>query len=173
MPHRTLTPETAFKPKAQTADASAFSFAPPAPRLTEQDQYRLLITDQAAKQALPLAHLADRLGVGRSRLHKVLRQGAALVDDLRDRLFEALGIDYVRAKFCVALLHDFTAYDDPAILLVCEAMKGFYCEVVSCRRGELHVAIRPQLIHEALGRAYEMLLAHQERVLEADRSLQD
>lgn len=171
MPHRTLTPDTVFRPRPSADEASAFSFGPATKPPTEQDRYKLLIVDQAAKQALPLGHLADRIGVNRSRLHKILRNSAALGDDLRDRLFEELEIDPVRAKFCVVFLHNHEAYDDPSISVVCEAMKGFCSEVLSCRRGELHVSIRPQLIHEALGRTYEMLLKHQERVLEVDDKL--
>ena len=158
-------------PRPSADEPSAFSFGPTKKPLTEQDRYKLLIIEQAAKQALPLGHLADRIGAGRSRLHKVLRNGAALSDELRDRLFDALELDPVRAKFCVVFLHNQTAYDDPSISVVCEAMKGFCSEVLSCRRGELHVSIRPQLIHEALGRTYEMLLKHQERVLEVDDRL--
>ncbi|AIT82691.1 MULTISPECIES: hypothetical protein [Sphingomonadales] len=171
MPHRSLTPDTVFMPRPSADEPSAFSFGPTKKPLTEQDRYKLLIIEQAAKQALPLGHLADRIGAGRSRLHKVLRNGAALSDELRDRLFDALELDPVRAKFCVVFLHNQTAYDDPSISVVCEAMKGFCSEVLSCRRGELHVSIRPQLIHEALGRTYEMLLKHQERVLEVDDRL--
>lgn len=173
MPHRSLTPETVFRPRPSADEPSAFSFGPAMKPLSEQDRYKLLIVEQAAKLALPIGHLADRIGVNRSRLHKVLRNGAALSDELRDSLFEALEIDPVRAKFCVVLLHNEAAYDDPSISVVCEAMKGFCSEVLSCRRGELHVSIRPQLIHAALGKTYEMLLQHQARVLEVDDKLFD
>ena len=94
------------------------------------------------------------------RLHKIIRRHVALKDDLRDRLFEVLGIDCVRADFCVAILGDHTAYDDPEVFVVCEAMKGFYCEIITRRRGEPQVALRPRIIHEALGRAYDLLLSH-------------
>ena len=171
MPHRSLTPDTVFRPRPSADEPSAFSFETSAKPLTEQDRYKLLIIEQAAKQGMPLGHLADRICVNRPRLHKILRKGAALSDELRDRLFDALEIDPVRAKFCVVFLHNQTAYDDPSISVVCEEMKGFCCEVLSCRRGELHVSIRPQLIHEALGRTYEMLLKHQQRVLEIDDKL--
>lgn len=173
MPHRTLTPETVFRPSSSADEASAFSFGEAKKPLTEQDRYKLLIIEQAAQQSLPLGHLADRLGVGRSRLHKILRNGSALSDELRDHLFRALAIDPVRAKFCVVFLHDHAVYDDPSIQIVCEAMKGFCCEVLFCRRGELHVSIRPQLIHAALGHTYELLLKHQARVLEIDDKLLD
>lgn len=172
MPHRTVTPETVFRARLASVNDSVFSFGEPSPKLSEQDRYKRLIDDQAAKQGMPLAHLADRLEIGRPRLHKVIRKSLALKDELRDRLFEALGIDCVRAKFCVTFLHDHTAYDDPEAFLVCEAMKGFYCEIISRRRGEIQVALRPPIIHEALGRAYELLLSHQERVMEHDRTLQ-
>jgi len=167
MPHSTVTPETVFRARPHSPEASAFSFGEPAPRLSEHEQYKRLIDAEAARQGLALGHLADRIGVARPRLHKVM-----LRDDLRDRLFEALEIDCVRAKFCVAFLHDHTAYDDPEVFLICEAMKGFYCEIITRRRGEIQVALRPTIIHEALGRAYEMLLSHQERVMEHDRTLQ-
>ena len=172
MPNSTLTPETVFLSKLAAATDSVFAFGEGPSSLSEQEQYKRLIDNQAAKQAVPLAHLADRLELGRPRLHKIIRKNLALKDELRDRLFEALGIDCVRAKFCVTFLHDHTAYDDPDVFLVCEALKGFYCEIISRRRGEIQVALRPLIIHEALGRAYELLLSHQARVLENDRALQ-
>ena len=172
MPNSTLTPETVFLSKLAPTTDSVFSFGEGPSSLSEQEQYKRLIDNQAAKQSVPLAHLADRLVIGRPRLHKVIRKNLALKDDLRDRLFEALGIDCVRAKFCVAFLHDHTVYDDPDVFLVCEGLKGFYCEIISRRRGEIQVALRPPIIHEALGRAYELLLSHQERVMENDRALQ-
>lgn len=172
MPHRTVTPETVFRARPASTSDSVFSFGETSPRLSEQDQYKRLIDDQAAKQGMPLAHLADRLEIRRPRLHKVIRKSLALKDDMRDRLFEVLGIDCVRAKFCVAFLHDHTVYDDPDVFLVCEGLKGFYCEIISRRRGEIQVALRPPIIHEALGRAYAMLLTHQDKVLENDRTLQ-
>lgn len=172
MPYSTVTPETVFQPRPASTSDSVFSFGETAPRLSEQDQYKRLIDEQAAKQGMPLAHLADRLEIGRPRMHKVIRKNLTLKDDLRDRVFDALGIDCVRAKFCVTFLHDHTAYDDPDVFLVCEGLKGFYCEIISRRRGEIQVALRPPIIHEALGRAYELLLGHQERVMENDRKLQ-
>jgi len=172
MPHRTVTPETVFSARLTSPNDPAFSFGEVPPRLSEQEQYKRLIDLQAAKLGHPLAHLADRLGIARPRLHKVIRKKVALKDDLRDQLFEALGIDCVRAKFCVAILNDHTAYDDADVFLICEAMKGFYCEIITRRRGEIQVTLRPPIIHEALGRAYDMLLSHQARVLENDRTLQ-
>ncbi len=172
MPHRTVTPETVFRRSSASTSGSVFSFGEPSPRLSEQDQYKRLIDDQAARQGIPLAHLADRLEIGRPHLHKVIRKNLALKDGMRDRLFEVLGIDCVRAKFCVAFLHDHTVYDDPDVFLVCEGLKGFYCEIISRRRGEIQVTLRPPIIHEALGRAYAMLLTHQDKILENDRTLQ-
>ena len=90
MPHSTVTPETVFRAKPPSPEASAFSFGEPAPRLSEQEQYKRLIDAEAAKQGLALGHLADRIGVARPRLHKVIRKKVMLRDDLRDRLFEAL-----------------------------------------------------------------------------------
>jgi len=160
MPHSTVTPETVFRARPASPEDSVFSFGEPAPRLSEQEQYKRLIDAEAARQGLALAHLADRIGVARPRLHKVIRKKVMLRDDLRDQLF------------CVAFLHDHTAYDDPEVFLICEAMKGFYCEILTRRRGEIQVTLRPPIIHEALGRAYDMLLSHQERVMEHDRTLQ-
>ena len=74
MPHRTVTPETVFRPRPASSNDSVFSFGEPSPRLSEQEQYKRLIDDQAAKQSVPLAHLADRLVIGRPRLHKVIRK---------------------------------------------------------------------------------------------------
>lgn len=172
MPHSALTPETAFKPSTTAGETPLFAFAHPSPRLSEQDQYKRLIDAEATRQGIPLAHLADRLGIKRTRLHKIVRQSNPLSENLRDRMFEELGIDHVRAKVCVALLCDYEAYGEPNLFLVTEGLKSFYCEVVSCRRGEIHVDLRPAIIHAALGKAYEALLSHQERVLENEQNLQ-
>ena len=102
----------------------------------------------------------------------MIRQTCALTDDLRDKLFAELGIDHVRAKFSVALLNDYTAYREQAAFLTCEGLKSFYCEIATCRSGEIQVDLRPAIIHAALRKAYEMLLSHQARVLEHDQNLQ-
>ena len=172
MPYSTLTPDTVFQAKCPASDESAFMFAKDTSRLSEQALYKALIDAQAAKCGVPLAHLADRVGIARPHLHKVIRGTLAMKDGLRDQLFEALAIDCVRAKFCVVFLHDQTAYDDPGVFIVCEGLKGFYCEIISRRRGEIHVSLKPPIIHEALGRAYDLLLSHQQRVIENDRTLQ-
>lgn len=167
-----VTPETVFASNMEMPGDSVFQFDKASQSASEQSEYKRLIDVQAARQGLRLAHLADRLAIGRPRLYKVIRKNVVLRDDLRDRLFAILGIDCVRAKFSVAFLHDHTAYDDPEVFLICEAMKGFYCEIITRRRGEIQVSLRPPIIHEALGRAYDMLLSHQARVLENDRTLQ-
>ena len=172
MTDSTITPDTVFGPLMATPSDSAFQVNRTTPRPTEQSEYKRLIDAQSARQGLRLAHLADRVAIGRPWLHKVIRSNGGLKDDLRDRLFAVLGIDCVRAKFSVAFLNDHTAYDDPEVFLICEAMKGFYCEIITRRRGEIQVALRPPIIHEALGRAYDLLLSHQARVLENDRTLQ-
>lgn len=172
MPHSALTPETAFKPATAPGETPLFAFAHTPPRLGEQEQYKQLIDAEANRQGIPLAHLADRLDIPRTRLHKIVRQTNPLSENLRDRLFEALGIDHVRAKVCVTLLSDWEAYAEPRMFLVTEALKSFYCEVYSCRRGEIHVDLRPAIIHAALGKAYEALLSHQDRVLENEQNLQ-
>ena len=138
---------------------------------TEQTDYKRLINCELTRQVIPLAHVADRLGVLRTKLHKVLRQGAFLSEVLRDKLFAHLGIDHTRATIAVSLLKSDAAYYDQAVFLAAEALKGLYCEAASGRRGAIQVDLRPAIIHTALGRAYEMLLTHQERVLEANRTL--
>ncbi len=172
MPNSALTPETVFRPRSTSTSESVFCFGDSTPRLSEQEQYKRLIDAEAARQGIPIAHLADRLEIHRTRLHKVIRQTRALTDDLRDKLFAELGIDHVRAKFSVALLNDYTAYREQAAFLTCEGLKGFYCEVATCRSGEIQVELRPAIIHAALRKAYEMLLSHQARVLEHDQNLQ-
>lgn len=172
MPHSALTPETVFKLNTETGGQPVFMFAGAAPQLSEHDQYKRLIDAELTRQGIPLAHLADRLSIRRTHLHKIIRQTGILSDNLRDRLFEKLAIDHVRAKLCVALLRDYTAYQDQAAFLASEGLKSFYCEVVSCRSGEIHVELRPAIIHAALRRAYELLLSHQDRVIEHDQNLQ-
>lgn len=174
----TVTPDTVFA-AVETSDLGVdehddahFRHGEALARPSAQEQYKRLIHAETARQGLPLAHLADRLGIARPRLHKIIKGQVVLQDDLRDRLFAALDIDAVRARFCVALLHDHEAYTDPDVFLVCEAMKGFYFEIITRRRGEIQVSFRPAIIHETQRRAYDMLLSHQARVLENDRTLQ-
>ena len=149
-----------------------FRFGGSSSHTSAQEQYKRLIDAEAGRQGLPLAHIADRIAIGRSRLHKVIRGQGLLREDLRDRLFEVLGIDAVLARFCVALLDDYKAYANPDVFLTCEAMKGFYTEIVTRQRGEILVSLRPSIIHETQRRAYDMLLTHQARVLENEQSLQ-
>jgi hypothetical protein len=172
MPHRALTPETVFKPSTEAGNQPVFMFAGPSVQLSEHDQYKRLIDVELTRQGLPLAHLADRLSIRRTHLHKIIRQNGILTDIMRDRLFENLAIDHVRAKFCIVMLRDYTAYGDQAAFIAAEGLKGFYCEVATCRSGELHVELRPAIIHTALRRAYELLLSHQDRVIEQNQNLQ-
>lgn len=169
MLHGAITPETVFHPVMDTRDADQRSGD--AERETEQSRYKRLINSELSRQAIPLAHMADRLGLLRTRLHKVLRQGAFLSDQLRDQLFEELAIDHTRASIAVTMLKREAAYHDQAVFLAAEGLKGLYCEAASGRRGEIRVELRPAIIHFALGKTYEMLLTHQERILEAHRTL--
>lgn len=170
-----VTPDTVFS-VGELGEAQCSAAVPrrgeASARTSAQQHYKCLIHSEALRQGVPLAHLADRLGIARPRLHKIIRGPVGLRDDLRDQLFAALEIDPVRARFCVALLRDHEAYNAPDVFLVCEAMKGFYYEIVTRRRGEIQVPFRPAIIHETQRRAYDMLLSHQARVLEHDRTLQ-
>jgi hypothetical protein len=93
-------------------------------------------------------------------------------NDLRDRIFDELGMDHVRAKISVALLHDPRAYAEQSVFLATESLKSFYLEVLTCRRGSIEVDLRPAVIHEAARRAYDLLLSHQERVMQSSQTLQ-
>jgi hypothetical protein len=104
--------------------------------------------------------------------HKILKQTNPLTDDLRDRIFDELGMDHVRAKISVALLHDPQAYAEQSVFLATESLKSFYLEVLTCRRGSIEVELRPAVIHEAARRAYDLLLSHQERVMQNSQTLQ-
>lgn len=172
MPHRDLTPETVFQPSTDPETEPVFMFANPNPELCEQDQYKQLINAELARQGILSAHLADRLRMARPRLHKILKQTNPLTDGLRDRIFNQLGIDHVRAKISVALLRDPDAYANQAVFLATESLKSFYLEVMTCRRGSIEVDLRPAIIHEAARRAYDLLLSHQERVMQNDQTLQ-
>lgn len=172
MMYSCVTPNTVFEARETAHNGSAFRFSEPCVRLSAQEQYKRLIDAESARQGLPLAHLADRLDIARPRLHKVIRGKVRLGDDLRDRLFEALEIDAVRATFCVALLDDYKAYTNLEVVLTCEALKGFYYEIITRQRGEILVPLRPSIVHEAQGRAFELLLLHQTRVIEYDQTLQ-
>ena len=66
------------------------AFAEDRPRLSEQEQYKRLIAAELARQNLPLGHLADRIGLLRTRLHKIIRKTGLLTEDLRDQLFAEL-----------------------------------------------------------------------------------
>lgn len=172
MPHRNLTPETVFKPSTDPEVEPVFLFANPKPGVGEQDQYKQLICAELTRQGIPPAHLADRLRMTRPRLHKILKRTNPLTEGLRDRIFNELGIDHVRAKFSVALLRDPDAYANQAVFLATESLKSFYLEVMTCRRGSIEVDLRPAIIHEAARRAYDLLLSHQERVMQNDQTLQ-
>lgn len=172
MPHRNLTPDTVFKPSSPPGSESVFAFANPGLRESEQEQYKRLINDELVRQGILPAHLADRMQIARPRLHKILKQTNPLPDCLRDRIFDELGMDHVRAKFSVALLHDPRAYVEQAVFLATESLKSFYLEVLTCRRGSIEVDLRPAVIHEAARRAYDLLLSHQERVMQNSQTLQ-
>ncbi len=169
MLHGAITPETVFNPTCAIRNPHAA--AESGGSNTEQTRYKRLINSELTRQRIPLAHMADRLGLLRSKLHKVLRQSAFLNEELRDQLFEQLGIDHTRATIAVSMLKSAVAYHDQAVFLAAEALKGLYCEAASGRRGAIQVDLRPAIIHTALGKTYEMLLTHQERVLEANRTL--
>ncbi len=169
MLHGAMTPDTVFNPiiAARPAD----NIAPKAKRDDEQARYKRLITSELARQSVPLAHMADRLGLLRTKLYKILRQGAYLSDDLRDLLFQQLRIDQARAAIAVSILKNEATYYDQAVFLATEGLKSLYFEAASGRQGQIEVDFRPVVIHSALGKMYEMLLTHQERVLEANRTL--
>ena len=59
-----------------------------------------------------------------------------------------------------------------AVFLATESLKSFYLEVMTCRRGSIEVDLRPAIIHEAARRAYDLLLSHQERVMQNHQTLQ-
>lgn len=171
MPHVNLTPETVFKPGAPGSEP-VFAFAADKHKFCEQDQYKQLISAELLRQGICCAHLADRMGISRAKLHKILKQKSPLIDSLRDQIFDALGIDHARAKFSVAMLQDHRAYVDQAAFLATESLKSFYLEVMTCRRGSIEVDLRPAIIHEAARRSYDLLLSHQERVIQNSQTLQ-
>lgn len=172
MPHRNLTPDTVFKPSSSPGSEPVFAFANPRPRACEQGQYKQLINAELARQGILAAHLADRMGLSRPKLHKILKQNNQLNDALRDQIFDVLGMDHVRAKISVTLLHDPNAYVEQSVFLATESLKSFFCEVLTCRRGSIEVDLRPAIIHEAARRAYDLLLSHQERVMQNGQTLQ-
>lgn len=167
MLHGAITPETVFHPVITMRNAHPSAREPE----SEQSRYKRLINSELSRQAIPLAHMADRLGLLRTKLHKVLRQGAFLSEELRGQLFEQLGIDHTRATIAVSMLKREAAYHDQAVFLAAEGLKGLYCEAASGKQGEIQVNLRPAIIHAALGKTYELLLRHQQRVLEADHNL--
>lgn len=44
--------------------------------------------------------------------------------------------------------------------------------MLTCRRGSIEVDLRPAVIHGAARRAYDLLLSHQERVMQNNQTLQ-
>jgi hypothetical protein len=95
------------------------------------------------RQGILPAHLADRMSLARAKLHKILKQSNPLSDALRDQIFDELGMDHVRAKISVALLHDPHAYVEQSVFLATESLKSFYLEVLTCRRGSIEVDSAP------------------------------
>lgn len=138
---------------------------------TEQTGYKRLINCELSRQVIPVAHMADRLGVLRTKLHKVLRQGAHLDERLRLQLFEQLQIDHTRATIAISLLRSHLAYYDQAVFLAAEGLKGLYCEARSAKQGAIQIDLQPAIIHTAAERTYAMLMVHQTRVLEANQTL--
>ncbi|AXU20771.1 hypothetical protein C7W88_17100 (plasmid) [Novosphingobium sp. THN1] len=138
---------------------------------TEQTGYKRLINCELSRQVIPVAHMADRLGVLRTKLHKVLRQGAHLDERLRLQLFEQLQIDHTRATIAISLLRSHLAYYDQAVFLAAEGLKGLYCEARSAKQGAIQIDLQPVIIHTAAERTYAMLMVHQTRVLEANQTL--
>lgn len=169
MLHGAISPETVFNPVIATRHVNCSTLGGGVD--DEQSRYKRLVNSELARLGIPLAHMADRLGLLRTKLHKILRQGAYLSDELRDRLFVELGVDHTRATIAVSMLKSDTAYYDQAVFVAAEGLKGLYCEAASGRQGEIQVDLRPNIIHLAQGKTYEMLLNHQERVLEANRTL--
>lgn len=172
MPHRNLTPDTVFKPSAPPGSEPVFAFANSEALDCEQDQYKQLIKAELVRQGLPPAHLADRMQIPRPKLHKILKQNTPLSDTMRDQIFAELGIDDVRARFSVALLRDYRAYSEKSAFVAVEGLKSLYLELKTCRRGAIDVDLRPAIIHEAVRRAYDLLLSHQDRVMQNDQTLQ-
>lgn len=173
MSHRDLTPDTVFRMRGPPDDDMAADIEGTPSPACEQQLYKQLIQTELARQGVRPAHLADRMRLARPRLHKILKQHSPLTETLRDQIFAELGIDPVRAKISVVLLHNGLAYAEPAVVLAAEIFKSFYLELLSCRRGAIVVDLRPAVIHEAVRRIYDLLLSHQERVLLSSETLQD
>lgn len=172
MPHMNLTPDTVFAPKLLSRSEPLFAFACSKPAACEQEQYKLLINTELARQGTFCAHLADRINMPRTRMHKILKQGSPLSDSLRDQIFQEMGIDHVRAKISVALLNDHAAYFDQAVFLAAENLKGFFFEAKTAQRGSIEIEIRPAVVHQAARHTYDLLVVHQTRVLHFDHNLQ-
>lgn len=63
-------------------------------RITDREAAARLIKAAAASQGLPLAGLADRLGVSRQSLSRTINRAALTVPDLL-RIADALALDLV------------------------------------------------------------------------------
>ena len=168
MQANTLSPDTIFHPLQSPLLASS----PHQRRLGEQQQYKLLIDSEARHQNVPLAHLAERVQRRPAGFHKIIRGKSILHDDLRDHVFLELGIDHVRAIYCVALLRDYQAYRRPRVLVVSEAIKGIGYQFESAEQGEIQIEFKPPVVHEASRRLYGQLLGHQERLMAMQFMLQ-
>ena len=93
-------------------------------------------------------------------------------DDLRDRIFLELGIDHVRAVYCVIFLGDYQAYGRPTVQVASKENKGIGHELESRRLGEIQIDVKPPVVHEATRQFCGMLLTHQERVMSSQFKLQ-
>jgi len=151
-----LSPDTIFHPLKSPLLANS----PHQRRLGEQRQYKLLIDSEARHQNVPLAHLAERVRRKPAGFHKIIRGKSALPDDLRDLIFVELGIDLVRAIYCVALLRDYSAYRKPGVDVVSEAIKAIGYEFESGQQGEIQIEVKAPVVHEASRRFYGQLLGH-------------
>ena len=163
-----LTPETIFHPTQSPLIARGHN----QPRPSEQQQYKWLIDSQARQKNLPLAHLAEKVSRKAASFHKIIRGPCTLEDNLRESVFLELGIDHVRAAYCVVFLRDYRAYGRPAVQVASEAIKGIGYELESRRLGEIQIDVKPPVVHEATRQFCGMLLTHQERVMSSQFKLQ-
>jgi hypothetical protein len=169
-----LTPDKAFAPAhaipKQSLIQAQFDFEGAPPLCDEQRLYKELIQQKMSSNSVTFGDLATKLGLSRQTLSKCITRTLNLPDDRRDKIFEILAIDHVRAKICVVFMRRVDVYDDLSVIMLAEAVKSFFCHIQTCRTG-IHIEIKAPIIHEVMKRGVDMLLQHHDRVANIDYEL--
>jgi len=150
--------------RKNAASQHLFDFAIDHAAEDEQQLYKTLISNVRTASGVTLTTLADKMDMSISQISRLLGTKKTLSDQNRDKFFKVLEIDQARAKLCVVWFHDPAIYDEFTALAMTEALRELQNQFSTCRT-DIHIDIKPSIIHELMKRAFDKLLHHQEQVL--------